>query len=318
MGTIEQEKQDQQRLRRRRINRMKNIIIFTIVFWMIFSLLAIIILSVQIFLLNKRLDRYEAANLIDPGSGTEQAADGDAQADTQNGTMTDDYSSVVKGIDSADNIAGDGDQHLVYLTFDCNPGSNTEAILDVLNEYQVKATFFVTGNASEEMKPIYQRIVNEGHTLGMHSYSNQYSTIYASTDAFHEDYTQISDYLYEVTGVRSNYYRFPGGSSNEISNVNMAEFVKILNQENVTYYDWNVSAGDASSDYTVEDVVSNVTNGIRKYKTSVVLLHDDEDRSTTAEALGPLIEALQTENAEILPIDENTYVIQYIKSDSVG
>lgn len=151
----------------------------------------------------------------------------------------------------------------------------------------------------------------------MHSYSNQYSTIYASIEDSEKDYDKISNYLKKVTGTQSLYYRFPGGSSNQISNVNMAEFVHVLNEKNISYYDWNVSAGDASGDYTVDDIVTNVTEGIANYKTSIVLLHDGEDKSTTAEAIGPLIEALQKMDAKILPIDENTKVIQYIKADSV-
>ena len=78
-----------------------------------------------------------------------------------------------------------------------------------------------------------------------------------------------------------------------------------------------MSAGDAAADYSVEDIVLNVTEGVSKYKTSVVLLHDGEDKSTTVEALGPLIEALLEMDAQILPIDENTKVIQYIKAESV-
>ena len=97
----------------------------------------------------------------------------------------------------------------------------------------------------------------------------------------------------------------------------MTEFVKILNKNNIIYFDWNVSAGDASGDYTVEDIVSNVTDGISKYKNSVVLLHDAPDKSTTAEAIEPLVKALQKQKANIMPIDENTYVVQYIKADSV-
>jgi peptidoglycan/xylan/chitin deacetylase (PgdA/CDA1 family) len=188
----------------------------------------------------------------------------------------------------------------------------------VLKEYGVKATFFVVGDESDEAEAIYKRIVDEGHTLGMHSYSNQYSTIYASTDAFEEDLDKLSSYLKDVTGVQSLYYRFPGGSSNEISNVNMAEFVQILNNDGITYFDWNVSAGDTASDYSADDIVSNVTEGVSHYKTSVVLLHDGENKSTTVEALGSLIKALQEMDCEILPIDENTNVIQYIKADSVG
>ena len=150
-----------------------------------------------------------------------------------------------------------------------------------------------------------------------HSYSNQYSQIYSSKNAFKKDYQKLSDYIYNLTGTRSQFYRFPGGSGNAISNVNMAEFVHILNQEQITYFDWNVSAGDASNSYTSQDVLDNVLGGISKYKTSVVLLHDGENKSTTVEALGSLIQALQEQGAEILPIDEDTYKIQYIKAESV-
>ena len=132
-------------------------------------------------------------------------------------------------------------------------------------------------------------------------------------DIFH----QLQDYLYEVTGEKSRYYRFPGGSSNQISNVPMSSLIRFLNSEDVVYYDWNVSAGDAANAaYTPEELVENVVSDVSKYKTSVVLLHDSEDRSTTVEAVGPLIEALQDMDAEILPIDEDTQVIQYVKADS--
>lgn len=310
---------EQQRKRRNRINRMKTTIILTISIWMIVSLVAIITLSVAVVRLNNKVNRLSVSpEMTQNGKETEQVTKETQTTETQKVQEEDKkFEHVVTGIDTADNKAKEGDTHKVYLTFDVIPSENTDKILDVLQQYQVKASFFVAGDKSDEAKAIYQRIVKDGHTLGMHSYSNQYSTIYSSTEAFEKDYNKISRYLKKVTGVDSLYYRFPGGSSNEISNVNMAEFVHVLNQKNITYYDWNVSAGDASSDYTVDDVVTNVTEGIANYKTSVVLLHDGEDKSTTVDALGPLIEALQKMNAEILPIDENTKVIQYIKADSV-
>lgn len=311
---------EQQRKRRKRVNRIKNGIIITISLWMIFSLLAIVILSVSVSKLNKRVRVLEEKKtLFEQQMVTETIRESSTEnQETQTSEKTDDlYANVVRGIDTPDNMAKEGDRHLVYLTFDCEVGKNTQKILDVLKTYQIKATFFVSGNTDEELIPIYQRIVEEGHTLGMHSYSNQYSTIYTSTDAFYNDYKQISDFLYSVCGIRSKYYRFPGGSGNEISNVDMAEFVHILNEEQITFYDWNVSAGDAAFDYSVDDIVSNVTEGVENYKTSVVLLHDGADKSTTAEALGPLIEALGNMGAEVLPIDENTNVIQYIKANSV-
>lgn len=315
MSSIERETQEQKRLRRQRINRIKSAIVFTIVFWMIFSFLAIIILSVQVVRLNRRLNLIVESQR-DPEDS--QKSDVGVSNNLNGGQDSSRYPNVITGIDSPDNFASATDSHQVYLTFDCIPGENTNRILDVLKQYQIKATFFVSGDDSEEAKEVYRRIVDEGHTLGMHSYSNQYNKIYASTDAFREDYRQLSDYLYETTDVRCRYYRFPGGSGNEISNVNMAEFVHILNEEQVIYFDWNVSAGDAAADYTVSDIVDNVVAGVSKYKTSVVLLHDDADKSTTAEAVGPLIDALQGMQTQLLPIDENTNVIQYIKADSVG
>ena len=306
MTTNDQNLLEQQRQRRKRIDRIKTGIIRTIAIWMLGSLLAIIILSVQVFLLNRRLDKLDASLKANTQLTGEEANGQEVK-----------YPNIVTGIDTEDNFAKTGDTHYVYLTFDSIPGDNTNAILDVLNQYGVKATFFVVGDEEEATKSVYQRIVNEGHTLGMHSYSNQYSLIYSSTDAFKKDYQKLSDYLYEVTGTQSVYYRFPGGSGNDITNVEMAEFVHILNEENITYYDWNVSAGDTAGNYTAQQVVDNVVSGVAKYKTSVVLMHDGPNKSTTVEALGTLIVTLQEQGAQILPIDENTNVIQYIKADSV-
>lgn len=319
MNTNDTATVEQQRRRRKRINRMKNVIILTISIWMIASLVAIIILSAAVVHLNGKINRlsesvHSSQKNVMKETDTESVVNSKA-TDTQ--LEVNRYENVETGIDSADNKAENGDTHKVYLTFDSIPGENTDKILDVLKQYHVKATFFVTGDKSDGAKAVYKRIVKEGHTLGMHSFCNQYSTIYASIEAFEKDYNKLSAYLKKVTGEDSLYYRFPGGSSNQISNVNMAEFVHVLNEKNISYFDWNVSAGDTSGDYTVDDIVNNVTDGIENYKTSVVLLHDGEDKATTVEALGPMIEALQKMDASILPIDENTKVIQYIKADSV-
>lgn len=308
MATNDFEAMEQQRLRRKRINRMKTGIVMTIAIWMVASFLAIIILSVQVFKLNSQM-----ALLIGDNPQIEEPNN-----DVKPGAENDPLKDVVTGIDTDDNFAKEGDTHYVYLTFNSVPGDNTADLLDVLAAHNVKATFFVVGSEEDGASEIYQRIVNEGHTIGMHSYSNQYSLIYSSKDAFKQDYQKISDYIYELTGTKSTYYRFPGGSGNAISNVNMIEFIHILKQEQVTYFDWNVSAGDAANQYTKEDVLDNVLEGVAKYKTSVVLMHDNENKSTTVEALGDLIESLKNQGAEILPIDEDTKIIQYIKAESVN
>ncbi|MDE7062019.1 MAG: polysaccharide deacetylase, partial [Lachnospiraceae bacterium] len=214
------------------------------------------------------------------------------------------------------NRAQDGETHKVYLTFDDGPSSNTAEILDLLAQYNVKATFFVVGKTDEESVAMYKRIVEEGHTLGMHSYSHKYSMIYDSLDNFTADFTQIQNYLYDVTGVDCVYYRFPGGSSNKVSNTDMAEFIGYLNDQGVTYFDWNVASGDATSQaYTAQDLVDNVMQDVVKYKTSVVLMHDADNKDKTVEALGMILEQLQEQGAEVLPIDSDTAVIQHISAD---
>ena len=320
MSTKDSEALEQQRQRRNRINRMKTGIIVTITVWMLVSLLAIILLTVQVARLSSHVKRLEKAGQTTvsqniPDSENVQAADTESSGQE---TQKSAYDKVVTGIDSGDNMAKAGDAHKVYLTFDGGPDENTDKILDVLDKYGVKATFFVVGDDSKDMQEVYKRIVKDGHTLGMHSYSNKYSQIYQSDEAFEEDFERLRDELHQVTGVNSIYYRFPGGSSNQISNVPMSDFIHYLNEQGVIYYDWNVSAGDAASNaYSSEEIVANVMDDVVKYKTSVVLLHDASDKSATVEALAPLIEALNEMGAEILPIDEDTSVIQYVKADSI-
>ena len=105
-------------------------------------------------------------------------------------------------------------QKKVYLTFDDGPSDHTAQILDILKKHKVKATFFVVGKETEYAKKMYQRIVLEGHTLAMHSYSHNYDQIYANVGAFSKDLMKLQKYLYDLTDVKPYIYRFPGGSSN--------------------------------------------------------------------------------------------------------
>lgn len=126
----------------------------------------------------------------------------------------------------------------------------------------------------------------------------------------------MKNYLTEVTGVEPTIMRFPGGSSNSVSNIEMGECIRFLNEEGITYYDWNVISGDATSQvYTPEELIDNVIKDVEKNQTSIVLMHDAETKATTVEALEPMIDKLQEMGCELLPIDENTKVIQHISAD---
>lgn len=207
--------------------------------------------------------------------------------------------------------------HKVYLTFDDGPSTNTEKILDILDEYDVKATFFVVGKENDWAKKALVDIVERGHTLGMHSYNHRYTDIYSSVENFAEDFVKLRGYLEDVTGVISNVYRFPGGSSNSISDLDMHEFAEYLESWNVRFYDWNAASGDGGQKLlTVGELVKNSLAGIEGRETTIILLHDAVSKPSTVEALPTIIESiLAMENTVILPITEETELIQHIHMD---
>ncbi len=202
----------------------------------------------------------------------------------------------------------------IYLTFDDGPSIYTDDILDILDKYGVKATFFVNGKEGYEEQ--YRRIVAEGHTLGMHSYSHDYSKVYADLDSFADDMYTLQTYLYELTGVECELYRFPGGSSNNASKIDMTRCIQYLNAKGIRYFDWNVSSGDASGGYKSADTIAlNVMSQIKALDadTMVVLFHDASGKSTTVEALPMIIEKIQAmDDTELLPITDDTQPIQHI------
>lgn len=259
----------------------------------------------------------------DDAGGTDGAdgmgnADGTAGADGMDGT---DSAADVVG-SNTDGEAVSAEQmyegyRKVYLTFDDGPSMYTDDILDILDRYGIRATFFVVGKTDAHSREMYQRIVEDGHTLGMHSYSHVYRDIYSSVDAFTQDLEKLSDYLYEVTGVSCRFYRFPGGSSNTVSHVDILDLIDVLNQRDIVYFDWNVMSGDAgSTKLTVDQLTENVLNHLDEYRTAVVLMHDSGDKPESVEALPVIIERiLAMDNTVILPISDNTVVIQHVKSD---
>lgn len=205
-------------------------------------------------------------------------------------------------------------EHKVYLTFDDGPSANTEAILDILDSYNVKATFFVLGKEDQQSKDRLQMIYERGHTIGMHSYSHDYSEIYSSMEAFEADYNKIKQYVFDVIGADCTVYRFPGGSSNTIGDIGMQECVDFLTGQGVEYYDWNISSGDGSSQkQSTQAMVKNCTESIPRYSTSIILLHDAASKKETVEALPAIIEAIQAiEGAVILPISEETTAVHHV------
>ncbi|MCI7469171.1 MAG: polysaccharide deacetylase [Lachnospiraceae bacterium] len=288
-----------------RVHRTRNLIIFFLVVWIIFSICAIAFLGYSVHHLNGEIEKLNETIRYMSSHGTATSS-GDA--------LTYDYDLKLNSYQTdEDNLAGEDDVRKVYLTFDDGPSKNTDKILDILDDYSVKATFFVNGRTDKHSLKMYKRIVNEGHTIGMHSYTHKYSDVYASEKAFEKDFFRIRNLIYDTTGVKSMYYRFPGGSSNKVSNTNMSDLIRFLDKEHVEYFDWNVMSGDATSnELKSSEIIENVMSDVVKYKTSVVLMHDAANKDTTVAALPELIQKLQKEGDLLLPIDQDTKLIQHV------
>ena len=186
-----------------------------------------------------------------------------------------------------------------------------EEILDIFKEHNVKATFFVIGR-NERYYPMDKRIVEEGHTLAIHSYSHEYSTIYASYDNFVNDVEELRKLLYDVTGVDCRYYRFPGGSSNRVTQVPVNDLIDYLDSAGLTYFDWNALNNDAViAGQTPDQLVKNILKDALNYDDTIILMHDLDCCHETVESLPSLIEQLEEHGYEILPIDDDTPHIQH-------
>lgn len=207
------------------------------------------------------------------------------------------------------------DGKIAYLTFDDGPSENTEAILDILDQYGVKATFFVISKKNMDGK--YRMIVERGHTIALHAYSHTYSRIYKSESAYFEDLQKISDKVYNLTGVRSCIIRFPGGSSNTVHRKYCKGLMKKLKvsvgEKGYIYHDWNVDSGDASGiNVEAEILINNIKKNSKNKDIIDILMHDTgSSKLTTVEALPAIIEFLLSEGYTILPITDSTPPIQH-------
>lgn len=174
------------------------------------------------------------------------------------------------------NVVEHGQNGTIYLTFDDGPkNGTTNVILDILKEEGVKATFFITNNGPDEL---VKREYEEGHTVGLHTASHDYATIYSSKESYYNDLYSVRDRVKRITGQDAKIIRFPGGSSNTISRRYSEGIMSLLTKDVITkgffYYDWNLASGDAGELHTSDAIYENVTRNLSKDRVNIVLMHD--------------------------------------------
>ena len=197
----------------------------------------------------------------------------------------------------------------IYLTFDDGPGPYTEELLNILDEYNIKATFFVT-NQFPDYQYLIREEYNRGHTVGIHTYTHKWS-IYESVESYLSDFKEIENIIYKETGIYSKIFRFPGGSSNTVSrNYSKGIMTKltVLMQENgYKYYDWTFDSGDTSkTNNSVKAIINNFKNNLKGDGEYIVLMHDI--KKNTILALPEIIKFAMSNGYNFDKITDDTYM----------
>jgi len=267
----------------------------------------------------------------DPGATAQDDADGDLTASvTRAGTVNTaspgvytltytvsdkagNTSSATRQVSVYENSSGGSP---VYLTFDDGPSDRvTPRVLDTLKEYNIHATFFIV-NYGESGKALIRRMIDEGHTVAIHGYSHDYAAIYKSDEAFMQNIYRLRDRLRSDFGYEAAIIRFPGGSSNTVSRQYsvgiMSRLAQRVQAEGFTYFDWNVSSGDAAgTPASSGQIYNNVTSALRHDRGNVVLMHDAGAKGTTADALPDIIRYCLANGYSIQPITPATKPVHH-------
>lgn len=200
----------------------------------------------------------------------------------------------------------------VYLTFDDGPSERTDEILKILDEYDVKATFFVVGCSDEAGLARLRAITEAGHTLAIHSYTHNYQKIYASVEAYLTDFNEMYCQIVEATGVAPRIFRFPGGSINGYNGNVYQEIIAEMTRRGFVYFDWNAANGDAASTklQNAEVLAANALKGIESRR-AIVLMHDSAVKTTTVAALPAIIEGYRDAGFTFHPLTPETRSITF-------
>ncbi|MEG0276795.1 MAG: polysaccharide deacetylase family protein [Coprobacillus sp.] len=198
---------------------------------------------------------------------------------------------------------------VVYLTFDDGPSKFTPDVLKILDKYNCKATFFVTGMNSSYRKYI-KEAHDSGHTIGLHTYSHNYSKVYSSTDAYFEDLNKIGNMVKDYIGYFPKYIRFPGGSSNAISKKYsqgiMTKLTKMVTEKGYKFYDWNAENGDGFSNVSKAEMLKRATAS--SANEIMMLMHDANGKQDTVDLLPQIIEHYQQRGYVFKAIDDSSIV----------
>lgn len=203
------------------------------------------------------------------------------------------------------------EENVIYLTFDDGPSKHTYSILRYLREANVKATFFVVPDRSEECAATLRAIADDGHAIGVHSATHVYNDIYASVEAFLDDFYEAWDIIREATGISTEVFRFPGGSNNDFNVDTRDAIIAEMSRRGFRFFDWNVDSYDVTG-ATWTQMYNSIPKEVRGNYRSIVLMHDSATTPNTVLVLEDVIKVLKNEGYKFDKINSDTKPVQFI------
>lgn len=202
--------------------------------------------------------------------------------------------------------AGESDRRIAYLTFDDGPYDNTTAaVLDILKEKGVHATFFLRHRPDHVAE--IQREIREGHTIANHSYSHKIKAVYESAESCIKEIRDQQAWLTETVGVTPQIYRFPGGSPTACAD--KATIAAALAADGLGYVDWNCATGDGMpGELTAAKAYRNAVSSVGDQKIVVMLMHDYS--AATLAALPDIIDTLKAQGYLMMPLFRESVMIR--------
>ena len=237
----------------------------------------------------------EEVSMSDNSANSEEESEDNSNdnVDNNNEPATEEEKEFINSINNIYN----GDEKRVFLTFDDGPTKEvTPHILDILDKYNIKATFFVLGTRVKQNPDILKREYETGHYIANHGYSHKYSSVYKSADAVLEEYNRTENAIRDALGndsYSSNLFRFPGGSRGGPYEKVKKEARSKLNEYGIAYLDWSALTYDAEGAKTKDDILKNLKETINGWNNVVILMHDAADKKVTYETLEDVIKYLQ-------------------------
>ena len=188
---------------------------------------------------------------------------------------------------------------IAYLTFDDGPSPNiTPKILDILDEENVKATFFVIGKKVEEHSEIVKDAYYRGHYIANHTYSHDNHLLYQNADSFLKELQKTEEAIRKAIGqdnFTSHLFRFPNGYMSPIYKTQKEKMLPILESLDFCYLDWNALNNDSMKEYSSQELLHNLKQTIKDKSTLVILMHDTNDVSDSSTALKASIQYLKSQ-----------------------